>query len=128
MSINKIRQDFPIFKNNPNLVYLDSAATSQKPQQVLDAMDEFYSNFNANVHRGVYKISEQATEHYEKSRENIRNFISAKSENEIIYTRGTTEAINLVMRGYGEKFVKAGDKKLEEIVPKTEKKEEAPKK
>ncbi len=110
MNVDKIKLDFPIFKNNPSLVYLDSAATSQRPRQVLEAMNEYYSNYNANVHRGVYKIAEDATEKYENAREKIVNFINAKNVNEVIFTRGTTEAINLVMRGYGEKFVKEGDK------------------
>ncbi len=110
MNIEKIKSDFPVFKNNPNLTYLDSASTSQRPLPVIEAMNEYYTSFNANVHRGVYKISEEATEKYEKAREKVRNFVCAKSDKEIIYTRGTTESINLVMHGYGEKFVNSGDK------------------
>ncbi|MBS3067740.1 cysteine desulfurase [Candidatus Micrarchaeota archaeon] len=110
MNIDKIKEDFPIFKNNPTLVYLDSAATSQRPQQVIDAVNEFYTNYNANVHRGIYKISEEASEKFENVRTKVRDFISAKSEQEIIFTKNTTESINLVMRGWGEKNIKKGDK------------------
>lgn len=110
MDINRIKKDFPIFEKSPQLVYLDSAATSLKPKQVLLEINEYYEEFSANVHRGVYKISEQATEKYEKAREKVRDFISAGSEKEVIYTSGTTNAINLVMRSYGEKFVKKSDK------------------
>ncbi|MEK6981540.1 MAG: SufS family cysteine desulfurase [Candidatus Micrarchaeota archaeon] len=110
MNLNEIKKDFPIFEKNPELVYLDSAATSLKPKKVISAMNEYYEEFSANVHRGVYKISEIATEKYEKTREKVRDFIGAKSEKEIIYTSGTTHAINLVMRCYGEKFVKKPDK------------------
>ena len=110
MNVKDIKKDFPIFQNNPDLVYLDSTATSLKPIQVLNAMNEYYTNYSANVHRGVYKISEIATDKYEKTRELIKDFINAKNEKEIIYTSGTTTAINLVMRSYGEKFIKKDDK------------------
>ncbi len=106
------KQDFPILErkiNGARFVYLDSTATSQKPQSVLDTMNEYYTLCNANVHRGVYKISEEATEKYEKTRETIRDFIRAKSEKEIIYTRGTTESLNLIMHGFGEKYIEKGD-------------------
>ncbi len=108
-----MKKDFPILErkiNSHNFVYLDSAATSQKPKQVIEAMNEYYTNYNANVHRGVYKISEEATEKYEGTRSKVKKFINSSSEQEIIYTRGTTESINLVMRGWGEKFIKKGDK------------------
>ena len=108
LDAEKTKSDFPIFQKRKPLVYLDSAATSQKPTAVLEAMDDFYQNHNANVHRGVYKISEEATERYENARKRIGGFIGTKNEKEMIYTRSATEAINLVMRGYGEKFIKAG--------------------
>ncbi len=110
MNTDAIKGEFPLFRNNTGMAYLDSAATSQKPRAVLDAMDAYYEKCNANVHRGVYKISEEATRHYEGTREAVRSFIGAKNNNEIIYTRGTTESINLVMRGHGERFIRAGDK------------------
>lgn len=110
MDTTRIRNDFPIFENNPELVYLDSAATSQRPIQVLNAMREYFSSYNANVHRGVYKISEEATEKYEKTRRKVQDLISAADEKEVIYTKGTTESINLVMRGYGGRLIKRGDK------------------
>lgn len=105
--------DFPIVGrkvNGKKFIYLDSAATSQKPLQVLDAMDGYYKNHNANVHRGVHKLSEEATEKYEEARKKCSDFINAGNGQEVIYTKGTTEAVNLVMRGWGEKFVKKGDK------------------
>ena len=113
MDIDKIKKDFPIFErliNGKKIVYLDSAATSQRPKQVIDAVNDFYSNYNANVHRGIYKISEEASEQFENSRIKVRDFIFAKSEREVIFTKNTTEAINLVMRGWGEKNIKKGDK------------------
>ncbi|MBN1915931.1 cysteine desulfurase [Candidatus Dojkabacteria bacterium] len=106
------KSDFPIFKNNPNLVYLDSAATSQKPQSVIDAIKDYYENYNSNIHRGIYKISEQATDAYEKTRKKIAKFINAKSEKEIIFTRNTTESINLIAKTWGKENVKAEDKIL----------------
>jgi len=109
----KLKKDFPIFSrkiNGKDFIYLDSAATSQRPKQVIDAVTEFYSSYNANVHRGIYRISEEASEKFEAARENVRKFINAKSEQEIIFTRNTTEAINLVMHGWAEKFVNKNDK------------------
>ncbi|MDO8553786.1 MAG: cysteine desulfurase [Candidatus Micrarchaeota archaeon] len=108
-----MKKDFPILErkiNGHDFVYLDSAATSQKPRQVIEAMNDYYTNYNANVHRGVYKISEEASEKYDDARSKVKNFINASSEQEIIYTKGTTESINLVMRSWGEKFIKKGDK------------------
>lgn len=92
--------DFPIYKNNPNLVYLDSGATAQKPQAVIDAMNEYMVKFNSNVHRGIYKISEKATEEYERSRIIIQKFINAKNANEVIFTYSTTDSANLVAYSY----------------------------
>ncbi|MBI2079987.1 aminotransferase class V-fold PLP-dependent enzyme, partial [Candidatus Micrarchaeota archaeon] len=113
MNIDKIREDFPILSTKVNgkpLVYLDSAATSQKPIQVLQRVREFYTNCNANVHRGVYKISEQATEDYENSRKNIADFIGCKNPAELIFTRNATEGINLVAYAWGEENINQGDK------------------
>lgn len=111
--INKaIRQDFPIFEQQSHgkpLVYLDSSVTSQKPKQVIAALEKFYSHDNANIHRGVYELSERATRAYERSRANIKNFINAKHAHEIIFVRGATEAINLVAQSYGRSQFKPGD-------------------
>ena len=109
---DRIRADFPILNRTLHgkpLVYLDSTATSQKPQAVLDAMDDYYRTTNANIHRGVYELSEVATDRYEKARARIGKFIGAKSSREIIYTRNTTEAINLVAHSWARANLKAGD-------------------
>ncbi len=92
----KIREDFPIFNSNKDLIYFDNAATTQKPKQVLDALQEFYSQCNANVHRGIYKIAVEATDEYEEAREKVSQFINSKIE-ELIWTRGATEAINQIL-------------------------------
>lgn len=92
----KLKKDFPIFKYNKNLVYLDNAATSQKPKQVINSLTRFYSKDYANIHRGVYKLSEKATELYLKSKKIISEFINADSEKEIIFTKNTTESLNLL--------------------------------
>jgi len=110
LNINKIRSDFPIFDSNPGMVYLDSAATSQKPQSVIDAVTEFYSYKNANVARGLYGLAEDATIAYEEVREKVRKFINAEDRSEIIFTQNTTHSVNTIMRGWGEKFIKKGDK------------------
>lgn len=110
--ITAIRNDFPILGREVYkrpLVYLDNGATTQKPRQVVDAMVDEYYNVNANVHRGVHFLSQQATDLHEQSRETVRRFINAKSTSEIIFTRGTTESINLLAFSFGEAFVKAGD-------------------
>jgi cysteine desulfurase/selenocysteine lyase len=115
MSIDQIRGDFPIFRrqfNGKPLVYLDSGATSQKPQSVIEAISHYYECENANVHRGVYALSEQATELYEEARQSVQEFIHAAHEHEIIFTRGTTESINLVAHGFSQKFLKPGDEIL----------------
>ncbi len=101
---NNIKDDFPIFQANPGLVYLDSTASSQKPQSVIDAERFFYENYYSNVHRGVYALSQKATDAYEGSREKVRKFINARSVKEIVYVRNTTEAINLVANTLGRKF------------------------
>lgn len=106
------RTDFPILNTSVNghpLVYFDNAATTQKPQTVIDAEREYYSNYNANVHRGVHSLSQRATDAYEGAREKVRHLINASSPNEIIFVRGTTEAINLVAQSYGRSRLQAGD-------------------
>ena len=110
--LNKIRKDFPILSRmvyDRPLVYLDNAATTQKPLCVLDKMREEYLNVNANVHRGVHWLSQQATELHEGARETVRNFINAKSVNEIVFTRGTTEGLNLIASSFSEAFMQEGD-------------------
>ena len=111
-NIEDIRKDFPILSKtiyNKPLVYLDNAATTQKPLLVIEAMNNEYLNVNSNVHRGVHWLSQQATELHESARETLRKFINAKSTNEIIFTRGTTESINLVASSFVEGFMNAGD-------------------
>ena len=113
--IKKIRDDFPILSRQVYgrpLVYLDNAATTQKPLCVLDAMREEYLNVNANVHRGVHYLSQQATDLHEEARECVRQFINAKKTEEIVFTRGTTEAINLIASSYCESQMKEGDEVL----------------
>ncbi len=110
--VDRLRADFPILKiemNDKPLVYLDSAATSQKPHQVLEAMDYYYRNYNANIHRGIYRIAERATEEYIASKTKVAKFINADSMREIIYVRNTTEAINLTALSWGNANVKKGD-------------------
>ena len=107
--MNKYKKDFSIFQKNRSLVYLDSAATSQKPKIVIDAIKNYYENYNANVRRGLYPISEKATEEVEKVRRKVAKFINAKNAKEIIFVRNTTEAINLVANTWGEENIKKGD-------------------
>ena len=110
--LNKIRKDFPILSRmvyDRPLVYLDNAATTQKPLCVLDKMREEYLNVNANVHRGVHWLSQQATELHEGARETVRKFINAKSVNEVVFTRGTTEGLNLIASSFSEAFMQEGD-------------------
>ena len=107
-----IRKDFPIFERQINgkpLIYLDSTATTQKPVAVLQALDHFYRTYNANIHRGVYRIAEEATEAYEAARGKVARFLNARSQQEIVFTRGTTESVNLVAYAWGRKNVGAGD-------------------
>ena len=114
-NINKVRKDFPILSREvygKPLVYLDNAATTQKPLCVLDAMREEYLNVNANVHRGVHYLSQQATDLHEAARDKVRQFINARKTEEIIFTRGTTEAINLVASSFCESQMQAGDEVL----------------
>ncbi|MGJ0706135.1 cysteine desulfurase [Enterococcus avium] len=107
-----IRKDFPILfqeVNDEPLVYLDNAATTQKPTQVLDVLRHYYEHDNANVHRGVHTLAERATADYENSREKVRAFINAKETAEVLFTRGTTTGLNWLARSYGDAFIKEGD-------------------
>lgn len=110
--VYELRKQFPILqreiKGRP-LVYLDNAATTQKPKVVIDAIADYYSNYNANIHRGIHTLAEEATEAFESTREAVRNFINASSIEEVIFTRGTTEGINLVANSWGRKNLHKGD-------------------
>ena len=110
--INKVREDFPILSRQiygKPLVYFDNGATTQKPLCVLDAMRNEYLNVNANVHRGVHYLSQQATDLHEAARETVRKFINAPKVEEVIFTRGTTESLNLVVSSFGDRFLSEGD-------------------
>lgn len=112
LSINEIREQFPVLHQEVNgkpLIYFDNAATSQKPKNVVDALVHYYHNDNANIHRGIHTLAERATSAYEETRKAIQAFINAPESEEIIFTKGTTEGINLVAQAYGRKFLKAGD-------------------
>lgn len=112
MDIQKIRQDFPILGeqvNGKDLIYLDTSATSQTPLKVIEAMNDYYREYNSNVHRGVHTLGTKATDAYEKARMKVRSFINAKRFEEIVYTRGTTAAINLVARSLGDLVIQEGD-------------------
>jgi len=112
-SFENLRKDFPILKrtvrDNKKLVYLDNASTTQKPNQVIDSITDYYQNHNANIHRAVYALAEEATEAYEATRDKIANFINIQDRQEIIFVRGTTEAINLVAYAWGRPHIKEGD-------------------
>ncbi len=113
--VEKLREDFPILREqvyNKPLTYLDNAATTQKPQVVIDALTRYYSKENANIHRGIFCLSEQATKRFKSARHKVQEFIGAASDKEIIFVRGTTEAINLVTQCYGRPFLQAGDEVL----------------
>lgn len=115
ISAEKIRQDFPILFQEVNeepLVYLDNAATTQKPKAVLDALKDYYEHENANVHRGVHTLAELATNSYEAAREKVRSFINASETAEVLFTRGTTTSLNWVARSFGEQFIHEGDEIL----------------
>lgn len=119
LDIQKIREDFPILSRtvyDKPLVYLDNAATTQKPLCVLDAMRDEYLNVNANVHRGVHYLSQQATDLHEAARETVRRFINAESVNEIVFTRGTTEGLNLVASSFCEEFMHEGDEVIVSVM------------
>jgi cysteine desulfurase/selenocysteine lyase len=113
--VMRIREDFPILKTlvrGKPLIYLDNAATTQKPQQVIDSLSEYYSSTNSNIHRGVHTLSEKATREFEEARVKVKKFINAASEKEIIFTRGTTESINLVANSFGRSNLNEGDEIL----------------
>lgn len=110
--IEKVRSEFPILQTKVHghpLVYLDNAATTQKPRMVLNAMDEYYKQYNSNIHRGVHYLSQKATDAFEVVRRKVQAYINAGHEHEVIFTKGTTESINLVASSFGKRFVKAGD-------------------
>jgi cysteine desulfurase/selenocysteine lyase len=106
---SNIKSHFPIFKTHPRLVYLDSAATALKPQPVIDAVNDYYQNYSANVFRGLYALSEQATQEFEKARATVAEFIHASSPDEVIFTRSTTESLNLIAYSWGRLNIKKGD-------------------
>jgi cysteine desulfurase / selenocysteine lyase len=113
--VERVREDFPILRERVNgkpLVYLDNAATAQKPQVVIDTISRFYAAQNANIHRGVHRLSEQATAAYDQARELTARFLNAKATHEVVFTRGTTDGINLVASSYGRAFLQPGDEIL----------------
>ena len=115
LDITKIRSEFPILHQQINgkpLVYLDNAATTQKPQSVIDALTGYYGGYNANIHRGIHYLAEKATTAYEDTRKSLQQFLNASSTEEIIFTYGTTDGINLVANAYGRVFLKEGDEIL----------------
>ena len=108
MDINKIRNNFPVFRENPNLAYLDSAAMALKPDAVIEAVDDYYNKLGVNVHRGVYRLSYEATDKYEEARNVIAKFLNCAFE-EVVFTRGSSASLNLVASSYGLNFLKPGD-------------------
>ena len=102
LDVEKIREDFPIFKNNPDLIFLDNASTTQKPKRVLETLTYYYENYNSNIHRGIYTIAEKATAAYEETRDKVSAFIGTEDRRGIVFTRGTTESINLVASSWGQ--------------------------
>lgn len=112
IDIREIREQFPILRQEVNgnpLVYFDNAATSQKPQCVIDALARYYNTDNSNVHRGIHTLAERATSAFEETRKTVAKFVNANEAEEIIFTKGTTEGINLVAATYGRKFINEGD-------------------
>src|SRR5262249_37077693 len=108
----ELKREFPIFANNPGLVFLDSGASAQKPRSVIDRVSNYYSTDYANVHRGVYRLSARSTELFEEAREKMRAFLNAADPREIVFIRGATEGINLIAQSWGATFLKAGDEVL----------------
>ena len=115
-NIEEIRADFPLLRANPKLAYLDNSATSQRPECVLRAVTDFYEKSNANPLRGLYDLAQNATETYEAAREMVRDFLNAKSAEEIVFTRNATEALNLVAYSYGGMVLQPGDEILVSIM------------
>ena len=112
LDVTKIREEFPILHqkvNGKNLIYFDNAATNQKPKRVINALTQYYEGFNANIHRGIHTLAEKATKAFEETRHEAQRFINAKHVEEIIFTRGVTESINLVAASYGRAFLNQGD-------------------
>ena len=109
LNTENLRKDFKIYENNPNMVYLDTNATSLKPEVVLNKMNEYYRNYGVNIHRGVYNLSYLATDKYDEARLKVSKFINAKRDSEIIFVRNCSEALNLVALTYGDQFLKSGD-------------------
>jgi cysteine desulfurase / selenocysteine lyase len=109
LDVGALRRAFPVYQNNPGLVFLDSGASAQKPAVVIDGVAEFYRRDYANVHRGVYQLSQRSTDHFEAARETTRAFLNAGDVNEIVFTRGATESVNLVAQSWGPTFLKPGD-------------------
>lgn len=109
LDIQSIRQDFPIFGGTPPLAFLDSAASTQTPRPVVEAMDAYYDTYRSNIHRGIYRISEEATEQYENARQKVAKLINAPRSSQIVFTRNTTESINLVAYSWGSVNIKQGD-------------------
>ena len=110
--VDNIREDFPILRQkvfNKPLVYLDNAATTQKPLEVIQAITDYYLTINSNIHRGVHYLSQQATDSFEQARKKVSDFIHARHTHEIIFTKGATESINLVASSFGKKFIREGD-------------------
>ena len=119
ININKIREDFPILQQliyKRPLVYLDNAASTQKPRQVIDAIRTYYEKDNCNIHRGVHYLSVKATEAYEEARKEIREFINAKNTHEIIFTKGATESLNLMASSFGKRYIQQGDEVITTIM------------
>ena len=118
LDVEAIRDDFPILKQeiDPPLIYLDSAASSQKPHHVIETLSEYYGTYNANIHRGIYRISEKATAQYEEARKKIARFINSPRSSQIIFTRNTTESINLVANSWGNANLRAGDEILVSVM------------
>ena len=114
-SIDKVREDFPTLSTKVNakpLIYFDNGATSQKPSVVIDAVSNYYRFSNSNVHRGVHYLSQKATEQYEQSRDLLKDFLGAETREQIVFTKGTTDAINLVANSWAEKHIQKGDEIL----------------
>lgn len=115
LDLTKIREEFPVLHqkvNGKDLIYLDNAATSQKPKSVINALTNYYEHNNSNIHRGIHSLAERATADYEETRKRIQSFINSNESEEVIFTKGTTEGINLVAQAYGRKFLKSGDEIL----------------
>ena len=115
IDVNRVRQDFPILERTVHgrpLVYLDNAATTQKPRAVIDALVHYYENYNANIHRGIHTLSEEATARYEEARLKVARFIGAPAPETIVFTRNATEALNLVAHAWGRKYLRPGDEIL----------------